>query len=234
MFLEKEPRRSIKVSLIAIFAALNIILVAIPGIWRSWIVILEPVEGIILGPYMGFVAALIGGFGGHLIRFENIYMFAFMLGEPIGVMTAGFLIQKRWKYVLTLYIVMLVAYFLTPISWSLPIWGLWDIYIALLLIYPTTRLIRKRETAFLKWDIDKETIVIFFLISFIALEADVLTRIFILIPLGFYQILGLNAKILYILWVLGAVETPIESFIGSVISTMILISLTRILRDVYL
>ncbi|RLI60608.1 MAG: hypothetical protein DRO67_08855 [Candidatus Asgardarchaeum californiense] len=231
MLVEKWPRRSVKLSTVAIFAAINIVLVAIPGIWRSWVMIIEPIEGILLGPYLAFITALIGGIGGHIIRFEHVFMFVFMLGEPIGAMTAGFLFYRRWKIVFILYTVMLIAYFLTPISWKLPIWGLWDIYVAYILIYPTSVLISKYQRSILNGEINRKTILTLILVSFIALEIDVLTRVFILIPLQFYILLGLTENVLYVLWILGAFETPVENLIGAFVSPTILLPVIKFLSE---
>jgi hypothetical protein len=54
-------RRSLQVSLIAVFGALHAVLYFISfGLWRNWGIYLEAVEGIVLGPKIGFLAAFLG------------------------------------------------------------------------------------------------------------------------------------------------------------------------------
>jgi hypothetical protein len=66
--------------------------------------------------------------------------------------------------------------------------------------------------------------------AFIGTEADILTRITMLIPLNGYQWWGIQASILPSIFVLGAFQTPIEAVI-SVISTIIIgVPLVKILQ----
>jgi len=61
-------------TLMAIFATLSIIcdsVIGLPqlssGVWYGWIFLMEPIAGIVLGPYAGFVSTLIGVLAGHSI-----------------------------------------------------------------------------------------------------------------------------------------------------------------------
>jgi hypothetical protein len=54
-------QKSLKASLAAVFAALHTVLYVVSfGLWRNWGIYLEPVEAVILGPEIGFSAALVG------------------------------------------------------------------------------------------------------------------------------------------------------------------------------
>jgi len=53
-------RKSLQVSLASVFAALHAMLYFVSfGLWRNWGIYLEPLEGIILGPKIGFFAAFV-------------------------------------------------------------------------------------------------------------------------------------------------------------------------------
>ena len=74
----KKLEDSAFVSLIAVFAAFNVIcdsLIGPPlpfsGVWYSWIFVSEPITGIILGPLAGFFSSFIGVMIGHLSSLEE-------------------------------------------------------------------------------------------------------------------------------------------------------------------
>jgi len=56
-----QMRKSLQLSLIAVFAALHVVLYFVSfGLWRNWGIYLEAIEGIILGLRIGFLAAFFG------------------------------------------------------------------------------------------------------------------------------------------------------------------------------
>ena len=133
-FMEKF-RKSSFISLVSVFAAFNVIcdlLMSTPlpysGVWLSWIFMVTPISGILLGPYAGFLSSFIGVMVGHSMVFRGSWEFLFTLGAPIGAMISGFLFRGRWREVLICYLAMLGAYFATPIAWQLPLWGMWDVF----------------------------------------------------------------------------------------------------------
>ena len=133
-------RKSQYVSLIAVFSALNVVfdlIVGLPssGVWYGLIFIAEPINGIILGPYAGFLSTLIGVMIGHfIVPRETVYELLFTLGAPIGALISGLLYRGKWRAVLVYYVTLLVIYFSTPITRLLPIWGMWDTYLALIAV----------------------------------------------------------------------------------------------------
>jgi hypothetical protein len=133
-------RKSFKISLIAIFGALHAVLYLLSfGPWRNWAIYLETLEGIILGPLAGFLAAFLGSLIGRTIRFDSLWIFG-IIAEPISVLTAGLLSRGKWKLAITLYSVMLLAYFAHPFGRMLPLWTILDVLLALVTIYPAARL----------------------------------------------------------------------------------------------
>ena len=208
-FRQKASRRSLLISLVAVFASLHTILGLIPGIWRSWIIALEPLEGIVLGPIGGFLAALIGTLLSRFIRPRVAVMYFFGLGEPLGALTAGLIFKGKHYQVLAIYTIMLAAYFLHPLGRTLPAWCLWDVYAACALIV----------ISLLLWKtVENRKPLKLFLTSFIGIEADVLWRIFLFIPLEFYKALGFSEEALPVIWIAGAFETPVETAISVVVT----------------
>ncbi|MEM3153664.1 MAG: hypothetical protein QW629_03015, partial [Candidatus Bathyarchaeia archaeon] len=212
----EKLERSTFITLISVCAAFNIIcdsLIVPPilpysGVWYSWIFISEPITGILLGPLAGFLSNFIGVMIGHFINYIDAYEFLFTLGAPLGAMISALAFRRRWGMVLTYYFALLGGFFVAPVSWQLPLWGMWDVYLAF-----TTLLFLAVITSKWKsfWDTKSEKRLIYILVLsvFIGLEADVLFRIFIFVPCQTYNLFyGYEVAELKAIWTLGAVETP--------------------------
>ena len=220
-------RPSLMASLIGTFAALHSMLYLIPtGLWRSLSIYLEPLEGIILGPYVGFLAVLVGSIIARSIKPSGLWMFG-VFAEPIGALACGLIIKGRWKTLLLIYTVMLGAYFIHPLGREIPLWTILDILAALILIYPAARLSRKL--------LEGDACQIPFatsLIAFIGCATDSLARIFLLIPAGLYHALGWPRSAVYIAFLAGAVDSYIEDILTVVfaftVGSSILLALRRI------
>jgi hypothetical protein len=207
---------------VAVFTALTAVLDALiipqlsSGVWFGLVYLIVPVTGILLGPRMGFISTLIGVFVGHTISPRGLEEFLFTLGAPIGALMSSFLFQKRWIPLLGFFTFSLVSYFLTPITQVLPFWGMWDVYIAFLLLLLVIGIIHLRS----KWW--ENNWVRYSLSAFIGLESDVLFRIFLFIPVGTYQsIYGLPDEVLASIWVAGALITPIKVGVSTLLTTII-------------
>jgi len=234
--MEKDmKRKSLFVSLVAIFAALNAVcdsFMGIPqfseGVWYSWIFIIEPLTGIVLGPYVGFLSTLIGVMIGHFIYFRGTQEFLFTIGAPVGAMISGFLSKGRWKIVFGYYTMLFTAYFLTPVSWQLPIWGMWNTYCAyaglcIIALKMTEKRAERLETRSLSRVLP--------IYAFIGLEADILFRIFAFIPCQTYWfIYGFNVETLQFIWIAGALITPIQVAISALLTLIVGIPLIKILN----
>jgi hypothetical protein len=202
--MKQQMTKSKRISLIATFAAVAAVLDSIPGIpqfesgvWYSWIFLVVPLFGFILGPVDGFISILIGVLVGHSIYFRGIHEFLFTIGAPVGTMIAGMIFRQRRSIPIIFFTVLLASYFLNPISWELPLWGMWDIYLALIVLMIVS--VMKIEKGRLMTS------------TFIGLEADILFRIFLFVPLQTYHILyGLTLETMKLIWVAGAFVTPIQ------------------------
>lgn len=225
----KKLKESLFVSLISVFAAFNIVcdslmgpLPDISGVWYSWIFIAEPINGVILGPCASFLSSSIGVMVGHSIHFRGSEEFLFTLGAPIGAMISSLIFRGKWKIALIYYLALLGTYFLTPISWQLPFWGMWDVYLAFgCLLFLIVAM--KKWKSF--WDTKSTGVRLLYIValcSFIGLEADVLFRIFILVPCQTYQsIYALDVGKLQSWWAIGAVETSTKAALSTLVSMMV-------------
>jgi hypothetical protein len=191
---------------------------------------MEPIAGIVLGPYAGFVSTFIGVMIGHSIFLRGeapVYEYLFTLGAPIGTMVCGFMFQRKVKRVFLYFTLLLVLYFLSPIAWELPIWGMWDVYIAyfflsVLLFMNARRNMHSFEFA--------NNVYVYALCAFIGLEADILFRIFLFIPGQTYHFLyGFSSEIVKIIWTAGALVTPIQVSVGVLLCTFMGPVLVKIL-----
>jgi hypothetical protein len=234
----EKLRESSFISLIAVFAAFNVIcdsltgpLPDISGVWYSWIFIAEPISGIMLGPYASFLSTLIGVMVGHSIYIRHSAEFLFTLGAPIGAMISALVFRGKWKIPLVYYLVLLGAFFATPVSWRLPFWGMWDVYLAFGCLLVSVVLMKKWKGLWNTKSAGVRLLYIVALCAFIGLEADVLFRIFVLVPCQTYWIIyALDVSELQLWWAAGAVETSTKAALSTLISVMVTPSIIKAVR----
>ncbi len=221
-------RKSLRISLIAVFGALHAVLYFLSfelRLWRNWAIYLEAIEGIILGPQAGFLAALLGSSVARMIRFDSLWIFG-IIAEPVSVLTAGFLAKGKWKPGMAVYSVMLLAYFLHPYGRMLPLWTILDILLAFILIYPAAKL----SNGWHGTSLNRLSISLV-LIGFVCTATDSLVRIFLLVPGGLYNVFSDFAtfqKLQYIFTV-SAVSSYIEDVIVVAVSLLVGVPLMVVL-----
>jgi hypothetical protein len=212
-----------RIAIIAMFAAISVVLDAVitpgfsAGVWYGWVFLLSPTNGVILGPVDGFITTLISVMVGHTVVFrESIYEYVFTLGAPIAAFISGLVYRKR--NVALYFTLLLGAYFLTPVARALPIWGMWDVYLAYLILVAWTVIPNTSKTAWL----ENQNIRLA-LATFIGLEADILFRIFILVPCNGYSIFyGLTPEALAAIWAVPApLITPIKVAVSMVLTPLL-------------
>lgn len=234
----EKLRESWVISLIAVFAAFNIVcdslmgpLPDISGVWYSWIFIAEPISGIILGPFASFFSTFIGVMVGHSIYVRDSAEFLFTLGAPIGAMISSLIFRGKWKIALAYYMALLGAFFATPVSWQLPFWGMWDVYLAFGCLLVSIVIMKKWKGFWNTKSVGVHLLYIVALCTFIGLEADVLFRIFILVPCQTYKIIyALDVSMLQLWWAAGAVETSTKAALSTLVSVMVTPSILRAVR----
>ena len=231
---KEEISKSKMVAIVAVFAALNVVtdsFASLPefpsGVWYSWNFLMTPLTGIVLGPLLGFASSSIGVVIGHYVYFIDAFEFLFTIGAPIGAAVSALVFKGKWKPVLIYYIALFAAYFATPVAWQLPLWGMWDTYLAFALLVATIFLMQKGL-----WTLESKKLpIILAVAAFIGLEADVLFRIFLFIPCQTYNTFyGFNLEALQGIWAGGAVITPIKVVLSTVTTVAIGHPLVRILR----
>ncbi|MHA2022559.1 MAG: hypothetical protein ACTSWQ_02745 [Candidatus Thorarchaeota archaeon] len=211
----------------AIFAAMIAVLDSIPmipgfygGIWDSWAFMLSPLIGILLGPIAGAISVGLGGVVGHLVYFRTPIELLFMLGAPIGAGMAGLVFQERWRSVLAIYSLFLLGYFITPVTWSLSLLGVWDVLVGFTLILAVT-LVSSRLNK-MGYEILSSTNMKLILGTVIGLEADILVRIFILIPGQMWWLYyAMPLEILQGLWLVAGIITPIKVVVAAIATVAI-------------
>jgi hypothetical protein len=209
-------RKSLKLSLAAVFGALHAVLYFVSfGLWRNWGIYLESIEGITLGPGVGSLAAFLGSLTGRIIRPDPLWMFG-IIAEPFSVMTAGFLSKGKWKPVLAANAAMLSAYFVHPFGRLLPIWTILDVLLTLLIIYPTA----KFSVYFSEGNVKRLSIALV-LVSFVSIATDSLVRIFLLIPCGLYNWFSEGFEGLYSVFTGAAISSYFEDFIVVIVSFLV-------------
>ncbi|MFX1475291.1 MAG: hypothetical protein ACFFCO_07440 [Promethearchaeota archaeon] len=227
--------RSSFVAFVAVFTALITVFDVIPttfipnfysGIWDSWIFLLSPIVGILLGPLAGAFSVGLGSLLGHFIYFRDPFEFIFMLGAPLGAAVAAFVYERQWRPVLAIYSVLLAGYFLTPISWVLPLIGVWDTLAGFVMVLLFT-LCASRNW----WPSGENQFQLLLLLfcTFIALESDILLRIFILIPGQTYWLFyQMTPDALQLLWLGAGIVTAIKVTLASIMTVSVGLSLLRL------
>jgi hypothetical protein len=217
------------ISLVAVFAAFTIVcdyLVVTPflpysGVWYSGVFISEPITGVMIGPLAGFFANLIGVMIGHSINyFGDVYEFLFTFGAPIGAAISSLIFRGKWRIPMAYYLFLLVGYFASPVTWQLPLWGMWDTYLAFVLLIVVSIIVIKWKSL---WNTESSARLVYILAlsAFIGLEADVLFRIFIFVPCQTYSLFyGYDVSYIQLIWAEGAIETPIKAGLSTLVTAL--------------
>jgi hypothetical protein len=208
------------VAFVAVFAALTAVLDIIPafgftsGVWDSWAFLLSPIVGILLGPYLGAYSVGIGSLIGHTIYYREPTELLFMLGLSMGAAVAGSVYQRNWKPVFAIYTAMLLGYFIYPVTWGLPLWVIWDILVGygFVLIYSvvTTRGIWSNPS-------ERHNLLLLIFCTVIALETDILFRVFVLVPGQVHWLFGWTPEILFGIWMVAGFITPIKVTLAAIV-----------------
>ena len=160
------------ITLVSVFAALDIVLSAIPLIpyGPSAAVLLKPSEGIFLGPWGGMLAAFVGGLVSSLIWPSTAVLgLATWIPGALGALLAGLIMKGRWTLAISVMAAAILAFILHPYGLSVFLYADWDKVIALLLIFPVSRLVKRNMN--LNMTV-KSLMPVVGLVAFIATEMD--------------------------------------------------------------
>ena len=207
------------ITITAMFAAMIAVLDSIPmipgfygGIWDSWAFMLSPIVGILLGPIYGAISVGLGGLVGHLVYFRDPIELLFMLGAPVGAGMAGLVFQQRWRSVFVIYSLFLLGYFITPVTWSLSLLGIWDVLVGFWIVLVVTVISNLNKAT----NLLSSTSLKLILATVIGLESDILVRIFILIPgQTYWTYYAMPLEVLQVLWLVAGIITPIKVILAA-------------------
>ncbi len=149
------------VAMVAVFAALYVALSLLPGLptpgdptGQIKIEIeasLAPLYGIVLGPYLGALAAFLGTLIAWMLppSAGSIFGVPALFCPAIDALAVGLMLKGRWKAVLVLLAALIGLYWLSPIClptatyWYVGLAGSFDKLIALALVVPTALGLKK-------------------------------------------------------------------------------------------
>lgn len=176
------------VSFIAIFAALYFVLSILPGIpvigLPAMTMELEAsiasVFGIILGPYIGTLAAFYGTLAAFFYGGASPSSLMFIFNPAFNALTVGLIFRNKWKISFVLFAAVIVAFWFTPVStplnenWYVALAATFDKIIAMLLIIPIAIMLKKRNVLIDKLQLKPlgESFLLVFLVSFVGNQAD--------------------------------------------------------------
>jgi uncharacterized membrane protein len=146
-----KPRRfgisTKEIALAAVFAALIAIITRLPGIPISlgiqtgdieFSVPLYPLAGILLGPWVGAVAVLIGNIIAWLIPTSTVMGFLLIPAGAFAALCAGFLVRRtrwtNWKTATVLLAILIALWYTTPVGFEAPFYPFFLHVPALILI----------------------------------------------------------------------------------------------------
>jgi hypothetical protein len=181
-----------QIALVAVFAALFVVLafigtpIKIPttvgSIDISFSALIASVFGLVLGPYLGAAAALLGSSVAWAIvpPAGSPANLPFLLAPFFNALIVGFIFYRKWKWGLAVFAVMIVAFLFTPpvspitgqstlagltvSNWWIAMAVLFDKIFALLLILPLAFFGKKLSVA--------HGAALFFIIAFVGNQAD--------------------------------------------------------------
>jgi len=224
------------VALMGIFAALYNVLslitpyvpaVAIPEIKISLEALIATIFGFILGPYLGALTAFAGAFVAWTLGGMSPYGMPFLLSPPINALIAGLIYYKKWKAGFFVFSLLIVAFLFTPPvqplseNFYVGIAVLWDKIIALLLVLPCVKFVRKLSTP-------KTLPFLYFLLSFIGNQADNMWgSLAFATPLVYEGIFGLPLDSVRFLFIVSPFVYPAIRIIQAIIATVIAVPLMK-------
>ena len=149
---QDNKTRNLKIStketaLIAVFAALIAIITRLPGIPISlgirtgtieFSVPLYPLAGILLGPWIGAIAVLIGNIIAWIIPTSTVWGFLLIPAGAFAALSAGALVRRTkwasWKTAAILLIILIALWYVTPVGFEAPFYPFFLHVPALILI----------------------------------------------------------------------------------------------------
>lgn len=229
------------IALIAIFAALYYILslilptlqaIGVPNLQISLEALIASVFGLVLGPYLGALAALLGVVVTWTLPPSSFspYNLPFMLSPPLNALAVGFIFYRKWKWAFALFGLLILAFlFLPPAQpiesyYYVAVATLWDKVIALLLI-PVSVWSSQRLSS------QKGLPILFFLICFAGNQVDNMWGADAFSVPSVYGLFGFPLDEVRGAFIVSPFFYPAVRVVQAVIATVIAVPLMRSLKD---
>jgi hypothetical protein len=152
----------------------NISAAGVPAVQISLAALIASVFGLVLGPYLGTLAAFLGAFVAWTLPPASMAPtgLPFLLSPPLNALVTGLIFYKKWKAGFLAFSLLIIAFLFTPPVQPLTensivaIAVLFDKIIALLLILPVVKFTKQFSSS------EKGVYAFYFLIGFIGNQAD--------------------------------------------------------------
>lgn len=227
-----------QIALVAIFAALYYVLsliapVRIPTtigtIEISFAALIASIFGIVLGPYLGAAAALLGSLVTFALTGMSPYNFPFVVAPMFNALVTGLIFYKKWKWGFAVLGILTVAFLFTPPisplteNAHIALAVLFDKIIALALILPLALFGKKLSVA--------HGLAFFFLLSFIGNEADNMWgSLAFAIPTVYEGIFGMSIEIVRGAFLISPFLYPAIRLVQAFIAMLVLVPLMKTLK----
>ncbi|XES76500.1 MAG: ECF transporter S component [Candidatus Bathyarchaeia archaeon] len=229
-----------QIALMAIFAALYYVLsliapIRIPAptigtLEISFAALIATMFGIILGPYLGSAAALLGASVSWALTGMTPYGLPFLLAPVLNAFVTGMIFYKKWKWSMLVFGVLAVAFLFTPPlqplseNWFVALAVLFDKLITMALIIPVALFGKKISVA--------HGALFFFLLGFIGNQADNMWGSFVFaIPTVYNGIYGMNADLVRIAFLASPFLYPAVRLVEALLVMVIAVPLLKALKD---
>jgi hypothetical protein len=233
---------ALQIALMAIFAALYCVISFIGGPIKipapalggtleiSFAALIATVFGIILGPYLGAAAALLGSAVSWSLLGMSPYGLPFILAPMFNALIAGLIFYKKWKWGLLIFAIMAVAFLVTPpvtpltTNWYIAVAVLFDKVITVVLIVPVAIFAKKISVA--------HGAAFFFLLGFIGNQADNMWgSLAFATPTVYNGIFGMPLDVVQASFLAAPFLYPAVRIIEAVFVMVIAIPLLQALKD---
>lgn len=170
------------IALIAIFAALYYVLslvlpalyaIGVPNLQIQLEALIASIFGLILGPFLGMLAALFGVLVTWAIPPVAMSPLGipFLLSPPLNALVVGLIFYRKWRWGFALFSILIATFLFLPPSQPLTeyyyvsVAVLWDKLIALFMIIPAVMLSRDLSDS-------KRLPILFFMLAFVGNQVD--------------------------------------------------------------
>lgn len=226
------------VALTAVFAALYYVLslitpyipaVGIPEIKISLEALIASVFGLVLGPYLGALTALVGAFISWILPPGSFspYGMPFLLSPPLNALVTGLIYYKKWKAGFLLFCLLIIAFIFTPPVQPIPenlyvgVAVLWDKIIAVLLILPCAKFARRLSNP-------KTLPFFYFFLTFIGNQVDNMWgSLAFATPPVYEGIFGLPVDVVRFLFIVSPFVYPAIRLLQAIIAAVISVPLMK-------